>query len=297
MIQESSLLRTLVSHTQIDEIILLHANPLTSFQFLHPKVINIDATNEHEDMGLGIRFYYCQLSQHPWVMHLDDSIEVSEEAITALLEEFGKDSQRIVGRYGWNRLGGGGGGGDAHSNSWWNRIRSRIGWSSKSAHKESDVISTKFMVMERDVCTSFFEYAHLIWEDIVLDMGIGPLWNGEDIFMSLVANHVYTSTKQNPSDPSVSSQQQQRTHYAMDWLDVRNASSDLKDYSSNFSNSGNARLDLSGALEGVRPFNYKWWLSLMQRNQHDFYRDMLWKATQERLSSLGPYNRDGNLLQ
>ena len=91
------------------------------------------------------------------------------------------------------------------------------GYYSKDSTRETEVILTKFMVMERDTCSAFFQYSHLIWEDIILNNGEGPLWNGEDIFMSLVSNHVYGY------DGGFN-------NYAMDWLDVWSAPEELKDY-------------------------------------------------------------------
>jgi len=248
-------MRTLLTHPNIDEILLLHANPNTAFKFDHPKVVNIDATQQNDQMGLSLRFYFCQLSRNDWVIHVDDDMEFSQSALSELLIEFGRNTRRIVGKFGRNLV--------SHN--------SFNGYSSRNTHKQSEVILTKFMAMERDTCSSFFDYSHLIWEDTVLNNGEGPLWNGEDIFMSLVSNHRYGADGQ-------------MINYAMDWLDVWNAPESLKDYD-------NGKLDISGGLEGYRLWDWHWWQSLLRRNRHYSYRGTLWQTARRRLSESGPLER------
>ncbi len=260
MIQESKLLPTVLSHPSIDEVILLHANPKTAFKFIHPKVVNIDASRENDRMGLSLRFYFCQLAKNDWVLHVDDDMEFTENTLNEMLVEFAKNTQRIVGRFGRNRS-------EKKMNNAYAHARFN-GYSSKDTSKETEVILTKFMVMERDTCSAFFEYSHLIWEDIVLNNGEGPLWNGEDIFMSLVANHVYGEGHRN--------------NYAMNWLDVRAAPEELKDYS-------NGSQDISGGYHGYRFWDVNWYRSILNRNRHYSYRGMLWGKARDRLATSGPY--------
>lgn len=219
MIQESSLMRTILAHPNVGEVVMLHSNPKTKFEFVHPKVVNIDATRENDEMGLSLRFYFCQMASNDWVIHVDDDMEFSLATLSELLIEFNSNPKRIVGRFGRN----------LKKKSWFN------GYSSRNTHAVSDVILTKLMVMERDMCSAFFEYAHLIMEDIVLNEGEGPLWNGEDIFMSLVANFKYGH----------------KANYAMDWLQVTSAPEELKEYD-------NGNLDISGGLEGIYLWDWHW---------------------------------------
>jgi hypothetical protein len=252
MIKESpGLMPTLLKHPSIDEVILLHANPKTAFKYIHPKVVNVDATKENSKLGLSVRFYFCQLAKNDWVIHVDDDMEFTDKTLNEMLTEFGKNTHRIVGKFGKNRK----------ENSFFN------GYSSMSTRKESDIILTKFMVMERDICSAFFNYSHLIWEDVVLNNGDGPLWNGADIFMSLVANRVYGREKNN---------------YAMDWLDVRNAPDTLTDYKT-------GSLGISGGFKGLRIWDYYWWLSLFARNRHYSYKGSLWRIAKERLAVAADY--------
>ena len=128
------------------------------------------------------------------------------------------------------------------------------------------------MLMERRTCSAFFDYAHLVWNDIVLHNGEGPLWNGEDIFMSLVANHVYK--RDGDRSPHFN-------NYAMDWLDVWAADESLKDY-------GNGKLDISGGMRGIRFWSWRWWQTLLRRNRHYSYRGRLWQVARDRLQELNP---------
>jgi len=251
MIRESALVPTLLRHPSVEEVVILHSNPKTQFNFVHPKVINIDATKENVQMGLSIRFYFCQMAKSDWVLHVDDDMEFSAKTLNEMLYEFSKNTKRIVGRFGRDR----------NENNYFN------GYSSKDTSRETEVVLTKFMVMERDICSAFFEYSHLIWEDVVLNNGEGPLWNGEDIFMSLVSNHVY-------------GRYGEKVNYAMDWLDVWSAPEELKDYSY-------GKFDISGGFNGLRFWDFNWWRSLLNRNRHYSYRGKLWKEAKDRLQSFG----------
>lgn len=260
MIRESSLMRTLLAHPNVDEVLLLHSNPKTAFEFVHPKVVNIDAMRQNDEIGLSLRFYFCQTAKNPWVIHVDDDMEFTPPTLSALLLEFARNTHRIVGRFGRN----------LKPNNSFN------GYSSQDAHKKAEVVLTKLMIMERDTCGKFFEYAHVIWDDMVLNNGEGPLWNGEDIFMSLVSNHVYGT-------PSSSSEERHgwknSVNYAMDWLDVWSAPDHLKDYD-------HGKLDISGGMSGLRIWDWHWWQSVLRRNRHYSYRGSLWNTAKSRLMEL-----------
>jgi hypothetical protein len=247
------MMRTLLSHPNVDEVLLLHANPKTAFEFVHPKVVNIDAIEHNDEMGLSLRFYFCQLARNEWVLHLDDDMEFTTEALNELFIEYGRNPRRIVGRFGRDLTPG----------------NSFNGYNSKSRHKLTEVVLTKLMVMERDICSAFFEYAHLVWNDVILHDGEGPLWNGEDIFMSLVANHVYGK----PTDG------REFNNYAMDWLNVWQADDSLKDYD-------NGKLDISGGMRGYRLWDWLWWQTVLRRNRHYSYRGRLWQIARDRLKEL-----------
>lgn len=250
-------MRTLLSHPNIDEVLLLHANPKTAFEFVHPKVVNIDAMEINKELGLSLRFYYCQVAKNEWILHLDDDMEFTTEALNELIIEFERNPKRIVGRFGRDMTPG----------------NSFNGYNSQNRHKSTEVVLTKLMLVERDMCSAFFDYAHLVWNDVILHNGEGPLWNGEDIFMSLVANHVYGLPKEGSTLSS------RYNNYAMDWLDVWQADDSLKDYD-------NGKYDISGGMTGIRFWNWRWWQTVLKRNRHYSYRGHLWKIARERLQEL-----------
>jgi hypothetical protein len=257
MIRDSSMMRTLLSHPNVDEVLLLHANPKTAFEFVHPKVVNIDATEQNGEMGLSLRFYFAQLAKNKWIMHVDDDMEFTTEALNELFIEFSRNPQRLVGRFGRDLT----------------LENSFNGYNSQDTHKSAEVILTKLMMMERDMCSNFFEYAHLLWSDVVLNVVEGPLWNGEDIFMALVANHVYG----NPTDG------REWNNYAMDWLDTWQADDSLKDNTSE-------KFDISRGMQGFSFWQWSWWQSILRRNRHFQYRGKLWQIAKRRLAELGDIN-------
>eukprot|EP00549_Striatella_unipunctata_P012305 CAMPEP_0118706896 /NCGR_PEP_ID=MMETSP0800-20121206/20860_1 /TAXON_ID=210618 ORGANISM="Striatella unipunctata, Strain CCMP2910" /NCGR_SAMPLE_ID=MMETSP0800 /ASSEMBLY_ACC=CAM_ASM_000638 /LENGTH=224 /DNA_ID=CAMNT_0006609577 /DNA_START=311 /DNA_END=987 /DNA_ORIENTATION=- len=214
MIKQSSLMHTLLSHPNVDEVLLLHSNPNTAFEFVDAKVTNVDARKENDEMGLSVRFYFCQLAKNDWVIHVDDDMEFFERNAI----EFNRNSKRIVGRYGRNL--------SQNVSSWFS------GYSRKRVHGEAEVILTKLLIAERNVCRAFFEYGNVVWDDIVLNSADGPLWNGEDIFFSLVANHMYENEakKAKTRGEIRANTRPDRNNFAMDWLDVWDAPDELKNY-------------------------------------------------------------------
>lgn len=253
VLKESELLPMLLHHSSVEEVVILHFHPKSKYKYLHPKVVNIDATKEKDKMGLSVRFYFCQMAKNDWVLHVDDDLVFSENTVNEMLLEFSKNTKRIVGRYGRDR----------QEN---NRFH---GYSSRDTSKETEVVLSKFMVMERDTCSDFFQYSHLIWEDIVLNHGEGPLWNGEDIFMSLVSNHVHGHDGE-------------KNNYAMDWLEVTNYPNKVKKYAS-------MEFDMNGGFLGIDFLDFNWWMGLLNKNRHYSYRGKLWKEAKERLENNGPH--------
>ena len=70
------------------------------FEFVHDKVVNVDATHENEKMGLSLQFYFCQIVKHDWVIHVDNDMKFDTDTISELLIEFSKNTKRIVGQFG-----------------------------------------------------------------------------------------------------------------------------------------------------------------------------------------------------
>ena len=127
------------------------------------------------------------------------------------------------------------------------------------------MVLTKILVVQRDVCSAFFRYQDLVKDLLPVSK---PLWNGEDIFLSLVANHVYGVPHDGPY-----------RNFAMD-LNVWEASDEYKDDDS-------GAHDISGNMDRHRIWTVGFWnwLNAFYRAQcHAAYRGKLWHAAKERLA-------------
>jgi hypothetical protein len=244
VLQRSSLLPTLLRHEFVTEILLLHANPATSFVYDHPKVQNIDASRMNDEIGLALRFHYCRTAAtNDFVLHVDDDMEIlvddddqpdhdnDHHPITILQRHLLDDPDRVVGRY-------------ARSYNYW-RAPHRHGYANdKDVYGDAPVVLTKILLLHRKTCDAFFRYAPLM-DDLALSST--PRWNGEDIFVNLVATHVHPL---------------QRPNLAVD-IAVREAAI-----------IGASHPGVSGA-------------SLWTTNAHAYYRGQFWATAAQRLNDAG----------
>lgn len=253
MVRESNLVQTLAAHDSIDEILLCHSNPVTAFEYPHDKVRNLNATEANERMGLSLRFHYCSTARNDWVIHVDDDQELSSDAINQLISTFARNPHRVVGKFG-------------RAYHYW-KAPQRHGYDTKNVLGPSEVILTKFMIVERKVCESFFQYQHVV-QDMVSESR--PLWNGEDIFLSLTANHVYNVPLQGPYG-----------NLALP-LDVWEASDSFKD-------DDTGAHDVSGNMDRHRIWNVglvNWWNAFYRAQCHAAYRGRLWYTAKQRLAAI-----------
>jgi hypothetical protein len=253
MIKKSNLMPTLLAHDSIDQVLLCHSNPKTKFDYEHPKVTNIDAIEANQKVGLSLRFQFCQQAKNPWVMIVDDDQEISASAIDQLLSEYATNPKRIVGKFG-------------RGYSFWS-APSRYGYNTKTLQGDVEVVLTKFMVLEKQLCHSFFEYSPLV-SDLLPESK--PLWNAEDIFMSLTANHVYKVPFRGPYN-----------NYAMP-LDVWEAD-DIK-----YKGAGDIETEnVSGNMDRIKLDNSNsmvYWSAWSKAQKHTRYRGRLWYHAKRRLA-------------
>ena len=261
MLQQSRLLPELLQHPSVDEILLCHAHPNTSFAWDHPKITHVDAVALNDRFGLALRFHVCaHRAQHDWVLHVDDDMELDASAVTTLVQLLQAQPHRLVGHYG------------RRYNYW--RVPHRLGYDYATVLSGPvEVVLTKLLLMERNVCGEFFKYADLV-DDLVRAPGTPPpLWNGEDIFVNLVANHYYQVPLNGPYN-----------NYAVSDLHVWEAPNALKDDNGNESATTNR--DISGNLDryawGSRQYLVHWWKAL----QHYRHRGHLWSTAKARLAAM-----------
>lgn len=228
---QSNLLSTLITHPTISEIIICHSNSITlfnnthileqytvrqkrqgigssrrndkvdsdsitatttlgsstnpdtdklykniTFDLLQQKVKHMDATEVNNRIGLAVRFFYCNTASNDWIIVVDDDMEIDHSAINELIHAMTMNSKRIIGHYG-------------RTYNYW-KCPFRHGYDTKLyTGTVVEVVLTKVLIVERDVCHEFFRHTHLVDQDIVPLSK--PKWNGEDIFLNLVANHYY----------------------------------------------------------------------------------------------------------
>jgi Glycosyl transferase family 64 domain len=313
----------------------------TTNNITNNKIVNINAIQTNLEMGLSLRFHYCaQQARNDFVMIIDDDQEMTLDAISRLILEFNNYSNngttilhdndgndvidnnnvpynpyRIIGRYG--RV--------YHEDStWWSWYHTaNHGYDTRTYTGRVEVVLTKFMMLHRTTCQAFFHYQHVIWNDLVKGQeqkSSGPLWNGEDIFMSLVANHLYQKHQL-----LLLQQQQQKQHhqsfhkdiiipynnYATSSFDVweappvdeeqqddtKNAaavvvaakSSDGSGGSSS-SSSSNSKTGISGNMDRhILFWNVGWieyWQIKARARAHIHYRGLIWFTARQRLAAL-----------
>jgi Glycosyl transferase family 64 domain len=270
LLQHSTLLSVLVDHPTVDEILILHANPHTAFaqdKLRHlgamaaRKIVHVDASELNTSMGLAVRFYYCAtLARHEWVLHVDDDMELDATTVNALVHAQMANPRRIVGHYG-------------RSYNYWS-APFRHGYDTKDVFGEHvEVVLTKLMLLERAVCSEF-ERQRPLMQDMIADSH--PLWNGEDIFVNLVANQYYGVPYSGPYN-----------NYAMADLHVWEADTDLYPEAVVPSAASTTQeVSISGNMDRNRIWNVgpvTFWKAYFKAQEHTVYRGKLWYTAKRRL--------------
>jgi hypothetical protein len=181
-------------------------------KLIRTKVHHVNAVEADARMGLALRFHYAAAkvggSDAPqWTLIVDDDVEFAGGAIDRLLLEASKATVRVGGHDGYTHFPIVGRYGRQFSLE---RARQRNGYDTTNVYGNSvEVVLTKIMLLPTHLCREFFVYASLVLEDVVLpattrsNASSGgtnpphrafapPFWNGEDIFLNLVANYVNT---------------------------------------------------------------------------------------------------------
>jgi hypothetical protein len=241
--------------------------------------------------GLAIRFHYCAIlcNSTKFVLHVDDDMEfVSHSVINTLLQYMMQNPQRIVGHYG------------RAYNEWVAPFRH--GYDTKTVYGNVEVVLTKILILEQVLCQEFFKYTDLV-KDILFSMKRDGIvkWNGEDIFINLVANHYYHVPMYGPYN-----------NYAIADLDVWDVDTSMYDPTTqqeevkslpqaqqqlllrhNAKNAGANVVVLENAISGNMDRNriwnvgwYQWYVAYQKAQAHTKYRGLLWYTTKQRLYQL-----------
>jgi len=257
LFKETSLLPVLTSHPSVSQIIILHSNAATAFtsEELNKEEINVskikhvDAIAMNAEIGLAIRFHFCATDAlTDWVIIMDDDMELRPAAISTMVRSMMDDPHRIVGHYG---------------RRYDSSLADRHGYDTRNAFGKVEVVLTKAMILEKKICEQFVEQMDIV-QDLVVDSR--PTWNGEDIFVNLVANHYYNVHGRNFQN------------LAIEDLPVWDA--DTSKFPEDHSISGNLdRLRISevGFSDVLK--------ARVQADAHRYYRGKLWFTAKQRLAA------------
>ncbi|KAG1677205.1 hypothetical protein FOA52_013403 [Chlamydomonas sp. UWO 241] len=165
--------RVLRQYTKYDavlEVIVWMCHPDTRFNFSHAKVRIVDDVSANDLHGLSTRFKGCLMAASPWVLIQDDDHYLKEEGLARMMAAKAASPTRLIGAFGrdW-----GGGWGDARY------VRSPV------RPGPVRIVLTVLMLTDTATCAAFWDAAPAV-ESFVAARS-SPLWNGEDIFFSLVA--------------------------------------------------------------------------------------------------------------
>tara|TARA_B110000971_G_scaffold211071_1_gene238983 strand:+ start:152 stop:952 length:801 start_codon:yes stop_codon:yes gene_type:complete len=174
-----NILPLLANHPSISEIVVSHSTPSTIPPLSNLIESHIDSSSDDPILGLALRFKLCAQASNEIILHIDSDMIPSQSSITALLDEFTLDRRRIVGKYG-------------------RKLKFfQTMYSTTNIAGLAPVILTKFAMHDRQLCSSFLSHTTMNFR-----------WsNGEDIFLSLLASHLYD----------------RNMNFAMPELDVRDA--------------------------------------------------------------------------
>eukprot|EP00041_Stephanoeca_diplocostata_P014171 m.254877 g.254877 ORF g.254877 m.254877 type:complete len:352 (-) comp19607_c0_seq7:1287-2342(-) len=168
-----TVLPALVSFKNVAQVVVSHGRRDTAYiseLAIHPKILHrLDYKSGGLNAMLGVasRFEAALLdATQPWVLIMDDDILPSEEGIDQLITAMAQNPYRIVGKWGRTQ----------HVWPFYDTV---------DVYGDCDVVLTKFMMLQRDAIELFFDYADILGLARGLP-GSRVVWNGEDVFMSLV---------------------------------------------------------------------------------------------------------------
>ncbi|MDD9869678.1 MAG: hypothetical protein OXU50_07295 [Gammaproteobacteria bacterium] len=153
----------------VDEIIITHGRRDTVFDYDSARcriVHRRDDGDVNRRYGLARRFVAVAAARNDTVLSLDDDIIVPESSLLALHEHYLRDPDIIHSLYG--------------------RDPDReLGYSNRVRTGAVTYALTGAALLPKRLADAFFEHAPLV--EALVRSRSEPLWNGEDLFMSLVA--------------------------------------------------------------------------------------------------------------
>jgi hypothetical protein len=172
---KNKILPILEHNNMVDEIIISHGNKGTIFKYISQKkkIIHRDDSELNNKYGLSLRFLCALTCKNKYVLFMDDDEIIYNEEIYKYYKLLVESNYGIVGKYGRKLY-------KNHDNKFQYNFHNTIGI--------CDVILTKFMILKKQIIYDFFNYSYLVHD---IQQYAKPLWNGEDIFISLIARKRY----------------------------------------------------------------------------------------------------------
>ena len=168
------IVNNMVKYNCINEILISNGNiehSLKKTDMIESDKIKIfDDWIINDNYGLDRRYINALRGKNDNIIIMDDDVEISENELNKLIDEYKKNDNRIVGKWGRN-IGN--------------------GYNFHDHYNDVDVVLTKLFVCKKHLFKLFFICKPLI-EDIY-KTGV-PYGNGEDIVFSFISN-IYTKNK------------------------------------------------------------------------------------------------------
>ena len=165
----------LENNSYIDEIIISHGREDTIFDYVseNKNVIHRYDSKLNQSLGLSLRFLAALTCQNKIIMFMDDDEIIFNDDIYRCYNTIKNNKNiGIIGKYGRKLY----------------KENNKYIYNFHNVNGISDIILTKFMLLKKNIIYDFF-YNSIYVEH--LQKTAKPFWNGEDIFISLLARKKY----------------------------------------------------------------------------------------------------------
>ena len=163
------ILPTMERYSCIDEIVISHGKEETAFDYKsrYCRVVHREDWEINEEWGLARRFVAAKEAANEIIWQQDDDLLVPEETIAELLVRYRRQPNVVHGLHGL-------------------LLDKDLNYLSTLVYGEVILLAAKGTLSRRDLAARFFDPKYREIHDFVRENSF-PLWNGEDIFHSLVA--------------------------------------------------------------------------------------------------------------
>ena len=157
----------MAEYPEVQEVVVAMCNPETAFELTHDKVKTVDYYEENDKWGVALRFRACERADTELVLVADDDLIVLEDGLHKMIAAKMENPDTLVSYVGREID--------------WDNMHYLFDDTPPGRHP---IALTRALMVDRRFCRAFFALSPLV-ADIVNTSS--TLWNGEDIFMSLIA--------------------------------------------------------------------------------------------------------------